>query len=90
MAGTRTGGLQAKQTNIQKYGEDFYANIGSIGGKNGTTGGFYADTERAKAAGQKGGKISLRGLRLLKKGIIFYTYQSTTTGQIMKIRIKDL
>ena len=38
MAGTRTGGLQAKQTNIQKYGEDFYANIGSIGGKNGTTG----------------------------------------------------
>ena len=90
MAGNSKGGKQAAITNKLKYGEDFYANIGSIGGKNGTTGGFYADTERATAAGHKGGKISRWGYKLIKKGLIFYTYQSTTTGQIMKIRIKDL
>ncbi len=44
-----------------KYGEDYYSKIGRKGGKNGNTGGFYADRELARRAGVKGGKISKRG-----------------------------
>jgi general stress protein YciG len=90
MAGNSTGGKQAAITNKQKYGEDFYANIGSIGGKNGTTGGFHFDKGKAVTAGAKGGKISRKGYKLIKKGLIFYTYRNTITGQTKKIRIKDL
>lgn len=61
MAGTIKGGKLAAETNKQKYGEDFYKNIGAIGGKNGTTGGFYANRELARIAGAKGGTISRRG-----------------------------
>lgn len=42
MSGTKAGGHAAYQTNISKYGRDFYAKIGSKGGKLGKTGGFAA------------------------------------------------
>lgn len=58
MAGTREGGLRAAATIKERKGEDFYARIGSMGGKNSTTGGFYANRELASVAGSKGGKIS--------------------------------
>ena len=61
MAGTKAGGLKARETNYRKHGKDFYAQIGAKGGHNGHTGGFYANRELAKIAGQKGGKISRRG-----------------------------
>lgn len=61
MAGNREGGLKAAQTNKERFGKDWYARIGSIGGKNGHTGGFAANRELAKIAGSKGGKISKRG-----------------------------
>lgn len=70
MSGTREGGLKAAETNRKKQGADFYARIGSKGGKLGTTGGFASNivgkdgltgAERAKIAGAKGGKISKRG-----------------------------
>lgn len=61
MAGTRSGGLKAAATNKDKYGTDFYMNIGRKGGKNGHTGGFASNPELARIAGQKGGKISKRG-----------------------------
>lgn len=61
MAGTRAGGLKAAKTNREKNGEDFYARIGRIGGRNGHTGGFAANPELARTAGAKGGKISKRG-----------------------------
>ena len=61
MAGTKEGGKTAAATNKQLYGSDFYAKIGQKGGRNGNTGGFYANRELARRAGQKGGKISKRG-----------------------------
>ena len=60
MAGTMAGGKAAAETNIKKHGEDFYRKIGAMGGKKGTTGGFYANRELARIAGAKGGSISRR------------------------------
>ena len=61
MAGTKAGGMKAAATNKAKYGAEFYARIGKVGGQNGTTGGFAANPELAKIAGAKGGRISRRG-----------------------------
>lgn len=61
MSGTVSGGKAAARTNKAKYGSDFYAKIGSKGGKLGKTGGFYANRELARIAGAKGGRISRRG-----------------------------
>jgi uncharacterized protein len=60
MAGTKAGGKAAAATNKAKYGPDFYAKIGAKGGQLGRTGGFYANRELARLAGQKGGRISRR------------------------------
>ncbi len=60
MAGTALGGKKAAATNKTKYGKDFYARIGAMGGKLGHTGGFYANRELARKAGQIGGRISRR------------------------------
>lgn len=61
MAGTKTGGARAAETNKAKFGPDFYREIGRKGGKVGRTGGFYANRELAREAGRKGGTISRRG-----------------------------
>lgn len=61
MAGTQKGGKAAAETNKTRHGSDFYARIGAKGGKKGTTGGFAANRELARAAGAKGGRISRRG-----------------------------
>ena len=61
MSGTIAGGRKARETNYKRHGEDFYRNIGRIGGKLGTTGGFASNPELAKVAGAKGGKRSRRG-----------------------------
>lgn len=61
MAGTKAGGLKARQTNIERHGKDFYREIGAMGGRNGHTGGFAANPELAREAGRIGGKISKRG-----------------------------
>lgn len=60
MAGTKEGGKRASETNKKLYGEDFYRQIGARGGKNGKTGGFYANRELAREAGRKGGAKSRR------------------------------
>ena len=65
MAGTIEGGKKAAAKNLARD-PDFYAKIGRIGGRNGTTGGFAANRELARIAGQKGGRKSRR--RLSKKG----------------------
>ena len=61
MAGTAQGGKKAAATNKAKYGKDFYARIGQMGGKIGRTGGFYANRDLARKAGRIGGRISRRG-----------------------------
>lgn len=60
MAGTAKGGKAAAKTNQQRHGKDFYARIGAMGGKKGTTGGFAANRDLARKAGAKGGRISRR------------------------------
>jgi hypothetical protein len=60
MAGSIAGGKQAAKTNKKKYGDDFYKKIGSQGGKNGNTGGFFANRELARRAGAIGGRKSSR------------------------------
>jgi general stress protein YciG len=59
MAGTKAGGQKAAAKNLAKD-PNFYAKIGSKGGKNGNTGGFAANPELARIAGKKGGTISRR------------------------------
>ena len=58
--GTKAGGMKAAATNLANN-PNFYREIGRIGGRNGHTGGFYANPELAKIAGRKGGSISKRG-----------------------------
>jgi hypothetical protein len=59
MAGTKAGGQKAAQKNLERD-PNFYAKIGSKGGKNGHTGGFAANPDLARIAGAKGGRISRR------------------------------
>ena len=56
MSGNVTGGKKAALANKERYGEDFYARIGSKGGKNSHTGGF-------------GGRKSKRGPAKKKKEV---------------------
>jgi general stress protein YciG len=60
MAGTAKGGQKAADTNRARHGKDFYARIGAVGGKKGTTGGFAANRDLARIAGAKGGRVSRR------------------------------
>jgi general stress protein YciG len=63
MSGTAKGGRLAAQKNKQKYGPDFYAKIGRMGGQRGHTGGFAAGDEGRKRAsywGAVGGTRSRR------------------------------
>lgn len=61
MSGTIAGGKKAAKTNMERYGDNWYSNIGAKGGKAKVPKGFALDLERARTAGQKGGKISKRG-----------------------------
>lgn len=65
MAGTKIGGQKAAASNKKKYGEDFYARIGKVGGSHSSGGGFaywkrIGREDLIRAAGIKGGQISRR------------------------------
>ena len=60
MSGTKAGGLKTRRTNLERHGNDFYARIGAMGGRNGHTGGFASNPALARIAGRKGGRISTR------------------------------
>lgn len=70
MAGTRSGGIKARNTTYSKFGKNFYKNIGKMASHPGT-GGFASEKvgkdgltgrERAKKYGAIGGRISKRGV----------------------------
>lgn len=63
MAGTKAGGAKAAARNKEKYGDNYYAEIGKMGGSAEYSGskGFASNRELAVKAGRKGGKISRRG-----------------------------
>ena len=65
MAGTIKGGKAAAATNKARHGSDFYAKIGRKGGQNGRTGGFAANPELARIAGQRGGQVSRRRKKVI-------------------------
>ncbi len=62
-SGTLAGGKAAALTNKAKFGADFYAKIGAIGGRNGRTGGYWykkyvvGDTESVSRAGKLVGQL---------------------------------
>ena len=59
MAGTKEGGKKTA-AKILARNPNYYKELGRAGGKAGTTGGFAANPELARLAGQKGGTISRR------------------------------
>lgn len=70
MGGSIIGGKKAAATNKSRYGNDWYARIGALGGRLGKTGGFASNKigddgltgrERASKAGAIGGRRSKRG-----------------------------
>lgn len=62
MAGTREGGLLARDTNREKYGKDFYKEIAAKGGRAKVPKGFSMMTRKQRSlAGTLGGSISKRG-----------------------------
>lgn len=63
MPGNKEGGKKTAKTNYKRYGKDFYARIGAMGGsaKTNVPKGFAAmDPEKRKEAGRKGGQRSRR------------------------------
>ena len=67
MAGNASGGLKAAKTNMERYGKNYYAEMGRKGGLKGHTGGFASSKELAREAGRKGGSVSHRGESMQKK-----------------------
>lgn len=66
MAGSKSGGKRAAQTNKERHGEDFYQRIGKLSNasweKNGRKPrGFAANRELARSAGRQGGLKSRKG-----------------------------
>lgn len=57
MPGTQAGGEKARATNYERHGPDHYKKIGAMGGKVGTTGGFYNNHDLAVRAGTLGGSM---------------------------------
>lgn len=86
MAGNSTGAKQAVLTNKERHGENFFAEIGSLGGKKSSpTKGFGSNKDRAKTGGKLGGQRSFRGYKLIKKHNEVYTYENSTTGELMTV-----
>ncbi len=61
MSGTKEGGIKARDTNIARHGDNYYAKIGQRGGSKCVAKGFSMNPELAKRVGKIGGKISKRG-----------------------------
>lgn len=60
MAGTVAGGKAAAESNIKRYGEDYYKLMGQRGGRRCVPKGFAMNHKLASIAGARGGRISRR------------------------------
>ncbi len=80
MAGTKTGGIKARNTMLSKD-PDFYRRIGAEGGRNGHTGGFYDSPERARLAGAKGGRKSRRVVKKVNETVEEYNARAAAIRQ---------
>lgn len=71
MVGTKSGAIKAAKTNIEKYGEDFYKNIGRKGGSGHRPEKryFHMHPELARIAAAKGGSKSKRGKKNVKSNL---------------------
>lgn len=94
MAGTQAGGRKATATNKQRYGIDFYPQIGRKGVKISRGGGFspeyvYPDgrtgRDLAVEAGQRGGKASRRSYRYVEGIGTVAEKKCLTCGQLILI-----
>lgn len=61
MVGSVSGGKSAGKTNKERYGEDYYKELGRLGGSKKVPKGFAVNRELARIAGAKGGRNSRRG-----------------------------
>lgn len=96
MVGTVAGGFKAAATNKLRYGEDFYAKLGSIGGQHSTNGGFASEKvgkdgltgrQRARIVGAKAGRISKRGFKFIREENGHRVYLAKGTGKLVKYEI---
>lgn len=90
MSGTKIGGCKTRDTNLEKYGKDFYSSIGRKGGQASTTGGFYANRKLASEAGRRGGRKAKRGWKIIKETPMFITYKRTNGEETMRVRKEEL
>lgn len=60
MGATKASAKLAAAAMKKRYGEDYYAKIGSLGGKASKTGGFAGRPDLAREYGAIGGRISKR------------------------------
>lgn len=86
MSGTSIGARKATQR-ILRRDPDHFKRIGQIGGRNGTTGGFADNHERASVAGAKGGKLSKKGHKYLRTEDGYRYYTKLSSGRIVKYEI---
>ncbi len=59
MGGTIAGGIKTRETNMERYGEDYYKKIGKKGGQT-SRGGQFTDRALASKWGAVGGAKSRR------------------------------
>ena len=89
---TKQGGATLVATMVKKYGsyeayKQSMRELGSRGGSvNGTTGGFAADSARARTAGATGGKYSRKGYKLIERTETSGTYRRMSDGAIVEIK----
>ena len=60
MGGTRVGGIHAAKVLRDRYGKDYYKQIGAIGGRRSRGGGFASGVADPVEAGRRGGANSRR------------------------------
>lgn len=84
MAGNKIGGMKAAKKNLARD-PDFYKRIGSIGGSRSHECGFWSNRKLASTAGVRGGKLSKRGFRLVKKDDEFVYYVDKANGKEIKV-----